>query len=87
MSTYSINANIDNLTLGQRDSFVDVVQALGASKLESMNIREVGTGTITYTINANLKLLTAVNAQSVITNITAAGSEKIIALNVRRVTE
>jgi hypothetical protein len=85
MSTYSINANIDNLTLQQRDSFVDAVQALGATKLESMNVREVGTGTITYSINANLKLLTSANAQSIITNITTAGSEKIIALNVRRI--
>ena len=83
--TYSINANIELLTLVQRDSFVDVVQTLGANKLDSLNIREVGTGTVTYTINANLKLLTSANVQSVITNITTSGSDKIIALNVRKV--
>jgi len=87
MSTYSINANLDGMTLAQRDSFVDAVQTLGATKLESMNIREVAGGTVTYAINANLKLLTNANAQTIITNITTAGSEKIIALNVRRVTE
>jgi hypothetical protein len=87
MSTYSINANLENLTIAQRDSFVDMVQGLGPNKLESMNIREVGTGTVTFSVNANLKLLTSANAQTVITNITSAGSDKIIALNVRKVTE
>lgn len=87
MSTYSINANLDGMTLAQRDSFVVAVQTLGATKLESMNIREVTGGTLSYAINANLKLLTSANAQTIITNITTAGIDKIIALNVRRVTE
>lgn len=83
MSTYSINANLDGLTLQQRDSFVDAVQTLGATKLESMNIREVSAGV--FAINANLKLLTGANAGTIITNINSAGADKIIALNVRRV--
>ena len=83
MSTYSINANLDGLTLAQRDGFVDAVQTLGASKLESMNVREVVAGV--FAINANLKLLTDANAGTIITNINSAGAAKIIALNVRRV--
>lgn len=84
---YGINANIEMLTLAQRDSFVDIVQSLGANKLESMNIREniVNNSNTTFCISANLKLLTSQNVQAVMTNITASGSEKIITLNIRKV--
>lgn len=83
MSTYSINANLDGLTLAQRDSFVTAVITLGPTKLESMNVREVSAGV--FAINANLKLMTNANAGTIITNINGAGADKIIALNVRRV--
>lgn len=56
MSTYSINANLGGMTIQQRDSFVDAVQTLGATKLESMNIREIAGGIVTYAVNINLKL-------------------------------
>jgi hypothetical protein len=41
MSTYSINANIDGLTLQQRDSLVSTIQGLGLNKMESLTMREL----------------------------------------------